>query len=117
VYLPPGNWIDYQTSQSYAGGWHKIDAGKIPVVLLVRDGAVIPHIGLAQSTLQLDWSKLELISFAAKSASAKGFVSLPADNKLHEVVVNKTGNALKLVSNPLFGKVTWKLRAISEPAR
>jgi len=117
VYLPPGNWIDYQTSQSYAGGWHKIDAGKIPVVLLVRDGAVIPHIGLAQSTLQLDWSKLELISFAAKSASAKGFVCLPADNKLHEVVVNKTGNALKLVSNPLVGKVTWKLRAISEPAR
>ena len=30
VYLPPGNWIDYQSGQSYAGGWHKIEAGKIP---------------------------------------------------------------------------------------
>jgi alpha-D-xyloside xylohydrolase len=110
VYLPPGNWIDYQSGQSYAGGWHKIEAGKIPVVLLVRDGAVIPHIGLAQSTLQLDWSKLELVSYATKAASAKGFVCLPSDNKLIEVALNKTGTALKLASDPLAGKVTWSIR-------
>ena len=116
VYLPPGNWIDYQSGQSYAGGWHKIEAGKIPVVVLVRDGAVIPHIGLAQSTLQLDWSKLELVAYADKAASAKGFVCLPSDNKLHEVALNKTGNALKLAADPLAGKVAWKLRAF-EPNR
>jgi alpha-D-xyloside xylohydrolase len=116
VYLPPGNWIDYQSGQSYAGGWHKIEAGKIPVILLVRDGSVIPHIGLAQSTRQLDWSKLELVSFADKATSAKGFVCLPADNVLRQVALNKTGNALKLASDPLAGKVTWKLRAQSERA-
>ncbi|MGD8786405.1 MAG: alpha-xylosidase, partial [Phycisphaerales bacterium] len=53
VYLPPGWWIDYQTGNVYAGGWHHIKAGDIPVVVLVRDGTVIPHIGLAQSTAQM----------------------------------------------------------------
>src|SRR5208283_1308965 len=28
VYLPPGNWIDYQTGTNYSGGWQKIAAGK-----------------------------------------------------------------------------------------
>jgi alpha-D-xyloside xylohydrolase len=106
VYLPPGNWIDYQSGQSYAGGWHQIEAGKIPVVVLVRDGAVIPHIGLAQSTLQLDWSKLELVSFASKAADAKGFVCLPSDNVLRDVTVTQG----KLGNDPLAGKVTWTLR-------
>ncbi|HEY5040080.1 MAG TPA: TIM-barrel domain-containing protein, partial [bacterium] len=31
VYLPPGNWIDYQTGKRYGGGkWHNISAGEIP---------------------------------------------------------------------------------------
>ena len=42
VYLPPGKWIDYQTAKAYAGGWHQIAAGALPVVVLVRDGAVHP---------------------------------------------------------------------------
>jgi alpha-D-xyloside xylohydrolase len=109
VYLPPGNWIDYQSGESYAGGWHRIEAGKIPVVLLVRNGAVIPHISLAQSVLQLDWSTLELVSFT-DTPSANGLVCLPSDNKLLAVTLNKAGNGLKLVSDPLAGKVTWNLR-------
>jgi len=41
VYLPPGAWIDYQTHKVFAGGrWHTIEAGEIPAVILVRDGAV-----------------------------------------------------------------------------
>src|ERR671933_2887405 len=36
VYLPPGSWIDYQTTETYEGpGWHRIWAGEIPVVMLV----------------------------------------------------------------------------------
>ena len=34
VYLPPGKWIDYQSGQVYSGGWHKIKAGKIPIIML-----------------------------------------------------------------------------------
>jgi hypothetical protein len=29
--------------------------------------------------------------------------------------LNKSGTALELASDPLAGKVTWKLRAFSEP--
>jgi alpha-D-xyloside xylohydrolase len=41
---PEGKWIDYQTRKVYEGGLHRMRAGKIPVVVLVRDGTVIPHI-------------------------------------------------------------------------
>ncbi len=47
VYLPPGTWIDYQGGKSYDGGWHHIEAGQLPVVMLVRNGTVIPQIALA----------------------------------------------------------------------
>lgn len=106
VYFPPGNWIDYQSGRSYAGGWHQIEAGKIPIVVLVRDGAVIPHIGLAQSTRQLDWSKLELVSYASNASDAKGFVCLPSDNVLRDVTITKG----KLINDPFAGKVTWTIR-------
>jgi len=57
VYLPGGNWIDYQTGQLYLKGWNTIKAGKIPFIILVKEGSVIPHIKLAQSTDKMDWSK------------------------------------------------------------
>src|SRR5436189_5631476 len=51
VHLPPGTWIDYQTGKTYRGAqWQQIEAGQIPVVLLVRDHAVIPHVKSAPST-------------------------------------------------------------------
>jgi alpha-D-xyloside xylohydrolase len=111
VYLPPGEWIDYQSGDAYAGGWHRIEAGKIPVLILVRGGAVIPHIQLAQSTLQMDWSKLELVVFGKESATAKGLVCLPSDNQLRELTVTGQGNAFKLASDPFAGKVAWTIRS------
>jgi alpha-D-xyloside xylohydrolase len=110
VYLPPGTWIDYQSGKSYDGGWQHIEAGPLPVVMLVRDGTVLPQIKPAQSTLQLDWSKLDLVVFAKNSPTAKGLVCLPTDNLLHELVLNKDGSAFKLANDPLAGKVTWNLR-------
>ncbi len=111
VYLPPGTWIDYQTGKSYAGGWHRIDAGKIPVVLLVRDGTVLPRIALAQSTAAMDWSKLELAVFATKATTAEGFICLPTDNQLHGLSMARSGAGWKLVSDPLTGRVTWTVAA------
>lgn len=101
VYLPPGKWIDYQTGKVYESGWHKIQVGEIPVVALVRDGAVIPHIKLAQSTKDMDWSELELKVYAADATSAKGYVCLPSDQKLVEVNLNKSGSSFQLKENPL----------------
>src|ERR1039457_4877560 len=110
VYLPPGAWIDYQTGKAWDGGWRPIEAGPLPVVMLVRDGTVLPQIQLAQSTLQMDWSKLDLVVFAKNSPMAKGLVCLPSDNLLHELVLNKDGSAFKLANDPLAGKATWNLR-------
>ena len=87
VYLPPGIWIDYQTGKNYSGGWHKIEAGKIPIILLVRSGSAIPHIKLAQSTKQMDWSELELTVYSSDNKDIKGLICLPSDNILHEIKV------------------------------
>jgi alpha-D-xyloside xylohydrolase len=111
VYLPPGTWIDYQSGKSYDGGWHQIEAGKLPVVMFVRDGTVLPHIKLAQSTAQMDWSNLELVVFAKDAAAAKGLVCLPSDNVLREVTLNKSGNTFSLANDPLAGKVKWTVKA------
>ena len=56
VYLPKGKWIDYQTGKVYEGGYQTIEAGKIPCIILVKDGCVIPHAPLAQRTDQIDWN-------------------------------------------------------------
>ncbi len=58
VYLPKGKWIDYQTGKVYEGGYQTIEAGKIPCIILVKDGSVIPHAPLAQRTDQIDWSAI-----------------------------------------------------------
>jgi alpha-D-xyloside xylohydrolase len=111
VYLPPGTWIDYQTGKVYAGGWRKIEAGALPIVMLVRDGTVLPQIKLAQSTMQMDWSQLDLVVFARDAQTAKGLICLPTDNVLRELSLNKTGNTFKLANDPLAGKVTWTIKA------
>ena len=109
VYLPPGNWIDYQTGRSYDGGWHHIEAGSLPIVMLVRDGTVIPRIKLAQSTKDMDWSHLELEVFARNAQTVTGLVCLPADNELRELTLTREGTAFQLADDPLAGKVTWKI--------
>ena len=110
VYLPPDNWIDYQTGKTYAGGWQHIEAGKLPVVMLVRDGTVLPLIKLAQSTMQMDWSRLELLVFARDARTARGLVCLPADNVLHELVLNQGGAGFNLANDPFAGKVAWEIK-------
>ncbi len=111
VYLPPGSWIDYQTGKAYNGGWQKIEAGKIPIIMLVKDGTVIPHIGLAQSTTQMDWSKLELVVYAKDAQPSSGQICLPSDNKLLPLTVEKQDDAFKLTADPLSGQTTWTIRA------
>ncbi|MBK7937203.1 MAG: alpha-xylosidase [Lewinellaceae bacterium] len=107
VYLPGGQWIDYQTNKVYEAGWHHIAAGELEVVMLVREGTVLPHIALAQSTADMDWSKLELVVFAANSTSARGKICLPSDQKLVELSLIKKGKSFALNQDPLGGQVKW----------
>ena len=110
VYLPPGAWLDYQTGKAYSGGWQHIEAGELPIVMLVRDGTVIPQIKLAQSTLKMDWSAITLRVFAREASTASGLVCFPSDNVLHELSLSRDGNAFKLKADPFAGKVAWQIQ-------
>lgn len=88
VYLPEGKWIDYQTEKVYEGGWHRIEAGSLPIIMLVRDGSVIPHLKLAQSTSEMDWSKMNLKVYSADKKQAEGLICLPTDNRIQVVKVD-----------------------------
>lgn len=111
VYLPPGNWDDFQTGKSYSGGWNQIEAGEIPGVILVRDGSAIPEIKLAQCTRNMDWSKLELHVFAKNTPTASGLVFLPDDTELHKLTLQTENGVFQVVNDPLAGKVTWEISA------
>ena len=90
VYLPGGNdWIDYQSGKQYEGGrWYDITAGEIPIVMLVRNGAVLPHVKLAQCTGDIDWSDIELVRYGtAEKYSVK--LCMPGDEKLYTVSFDK----------------------------
>lgn len=88
VYLPEGKWIDYQTENVYEGGWHRIEAGGLPIIMLVRDGSVLPHLKLAQSTAEMDWSKMSLKVYSADKKQAEGLICLPTDNRIQVVKVD-----------------------------
>ena len=85
VYLPGGKWIDYQTGKVYPSGWNYIEAGELAIILLVRDGSAVPHIELAQSTADMDWSNLFVKSFTADVKNARGLICLPSDDRLQEI--------------------------------
>ena len=85
VYLPRGQWIDYQTGKVYVSGYQTIQAGSIPVIILVRDGSVIPHAPLAQRTDQIRWDKLELRTYKAKAKKCTGLLFKPRDQKVQQI--------------------------------
>lgn len=110
VYLPQGQWIDYQTGKMYANGWHSISCDKIEAIIMVREGAIIPHIKKAQSTKDLDWSNIELVAYT-NGNEAKGIICLPSDNILRGVSVSKKGKTFMLNNAGLPSGVNFKVTA------
>jgi alpha-D-xyloside xylohydrolase len=111
VYLPPGAWVDYQTGKRYEGGrWHEVAAGEIPIVLMVKGGAVIPHVAVAQSTKDVDWANIELRVFGASRGSLSARVALPG-GEVQALRLNPARGGYELVSDPLRGKVRWRIQA------
>ncbi|MCF8335758.1 MAG: DUF4968 domain-containing protein [Bacteroidales bacterium] len=111
VYLPPGEWIDYQTGKSYESGWHHINAGDLPIVVLIKEGSVIPHIKLAQSTMNMDWSKLDLVVYSDDKEKTTGKVCLPENNVLHKVTLQKEDGKYELTEDPFPRKVHWNIKS------
>ena len=109
VYLPPGTWIDYQTGEIYIGGWHTIEAGEIPIVVLVKSGTVLPHIKLALSTKDMDWSNLELRVFSADGETASGKIYLPDGDEVKTISVSQENGKFTLDKDPFDGSVNWEI--------
>ena len=105
VYLPPGTWIDYQSGRSYEGArYHEIAAGTIPIVLLVKNHTVLPHVAVAQNTAAIDWRNVELKVFATDGAASEGTFIQPGG-----AVQTLRVEGANVVGNPLAGRVTWRV--------
>ncbi len=93
VYLPSfgegsgvgSKWIDYQSGKVYDGGYQTLTAGRIPAIILVRDGSIIPHAPLAQRTDQIQWDKVELKTYKAAAQQCTGLLFKPGDKALQEI--------------------------------
>jgi alpha-D-xyloside xylohydrolase len=111
VYLPPGLWTDYQGGEIYEGArWHHLGAGEVPIVMLAREGAAIPHVKLAQSTDYIDWSEIELVVFGAAD-SARGYFCHPKDGELHFLRLARSHEGFELGEDPTGGRVNWRIRS------
>jgi len=109
VYLPPGQWTDFQSGKAYAGGkWHEIPAGPVPIVVLVRNGSAIPIAAVAQSTGEINWDDLELRVFAGDADAAAGRVALP-EGSVHELKLSRSGGKFNLENDPLADDVRWRI--------
>ena len=110
VYLPPGDWIDYQSGKVYRGTqWHEITAGQIPVVLLVRNHAVLPHIKVAQSTKDMDWDNVELRVFSTDAAPVSGLFTRPGSD-VQTLSLVPRAQSFALRDDPQAGKVKWTIK-------
>ena len=93
VYLPSfgeglgvgSKWIDYQSGKVYDSGYQTLTAGRIPAIILVRDGSIIPHAPLAQRTDQIQWDKVELKTYRAAAKRCTGLIFKPGDKALQVV--------------------------------
>jgi alpha-D-xyloside xylohydrolase len=110
VYLPPGAWIDYQSGKVFQGAqWHQLTAGQIPVILLVKDHAVIPHARVAQNTAEIDWKNIELRVFSTDTSQATGLFAQPQGN-LQTLKLDGSGQGYALKDDPLKGQVKWQIK-------
>lgn len=92
IYLPHGEWFDYQSNERYLGGqWLDITAGNIPVVLLVKAGSVLPKTKIAQSTNEIDWNDLNYDVYLTQSNSAEGHLIDIGTGELGSLVYQDDG--------------------------
>lgn len=109
VYLPPGKWIDYQTGKTYEGtSWHNISVGEIPIILLVKDHTVLPHVKPAQNTSEIDWNDVELRVFSTNNRDVSGIFALP-NGDLQTLELNQAAGKYSLKNDFSNKKIKWKI--------
>ena len=82
----------------------------IPVVLLVKDHSVLPHIKVAQSTKDMDWNNVELRVFSTDSGQVSGLFTRP-DGDLQTISLTPRYREFVLRQDPQAGKVKWTIKA------
>lgn len=109
VYLPPGEWIDYQTGKIYQGEkWLEITAGEIPVILLVKNHSVLPIVKPAQNTSEIDWNNIELKIFSTDNKNVSGKFALP-NQDLQNIELNFGKENYALKNDFSNGKIKWQI--------
>jgi len=112
VYLPEGKWIDYQTQKVYEGlRWLELEAGELPGIILVRNGSVIPHIALAQSTEFMNWGNIELFVFSDEKKNCKGSYCEPGKG-IAELEVYYSDKWK--VKSDQYSKTNFRIKAFGE---
>lgn len=112
VYLPNGDWIDYQSGKIYQGEkWHEITAGEIPVILLVKNRSVLPMVKPAQHTGEIDWNNIELKVFSTDKANVSGKFALP-NEELKSLELNFAKDNYALKNDFSNGKIKWRIDLI-----
>ena len=81
---------------------------QIPVVLLVKDHSVLPHIKVAQSTSEMDWNNVELKVFSSDNGPVTGWYTAPQLD-LIPLTLEGSAHGYALKSDPLAGKVKWQV--------
>ncbi|MCE6988744.1 TIM-barrel domain-containing protein [Dyadobacter sp. CY323] len=110
VYLPKGKWVDYQTRKVYESGWHNVEAGELEVVMMVRQGAVLPQVKVAQSTGEIDWTNIELHCFGNATQKATLQLFVPGEDQVETVILAKSGSKYVVSEDPFNGKIKWVFR-------
>jgi alpha-D-xyloside xylohydrolase len=110
VYLPPGEWKDYQTGKAYAGErWHVIAASEMPIIILVRGGAVIAHLAVAQSTDLMQWNQIELQVFAGEEPIVSTDLFLPGASELARLQITRAGKKVEIAGDESARNVSWTI--------
>ena len=73
-------------------------------MLLVKNHTVLPHLAVAQSTSAMNWNDVQLRVFSTDGAPADGSFALPGS-----AVQGLQVQGGRLVSDPLGGKVKWRV--------
>lgn len=110
VYVPSGVYIDYQTNERYEGNrWYTIESGDLPVILLVKEGSIIPHIESKLTTQDMDWSNIELRGFGLNEESSCEFVN-PLNNEVRGIItVDKTDAGYVVDASAIKEDITFNL--------
>ncbi len=110
VYLPNGNWIDYQTGKKYTRGWHEVSHGDLEVIMMVREGAVLPQVKVAQSTNEIDWSHIDLVQFGNPQAETVIPLYIPTETEVKEIKLSKKGSRTVVTQDAFAGKIKWSIQ-------